>query len=100
MSDGKLHRPKVSAAPEPPAQQPTELPKIFRSVDASRVLGPGRMDGVHGERQEASSQIQRTLKAWRAASGDAGMASVPKTTGNPLGSTVKSQMERKLGADL
>src|SRR5690349_2690116 len=100
MSDGgKLHRPGSTPAPELPAQEQAELPKIFRSVDTSRILGPGRMDSVHEERQEASSQIQRTLKAWRAASGDAGMGTVPKGTGSPLGSGVRSQMERKLGAD-
>src|SRR5262249_48932811 len=64
------------------------------------AVGPGRFDGVNAERQEAAAQIQRSLKAWRAASGAAGKASVPQRVGSPLPSQIRQRMEPELGADL
>jgi hypothetical protein len=59
------------------------------------------MNPVHEERAAAASQIQRTMKAWRTASGQAGPASVPKSGGGaPLSSSVRARMEPRLGASL
>ncbi len=102
MSDGgKTQRPGAPApVQETPAQQ-NALPTVYRSVDPSRSVGPARFDGIREERQAAGEQIQRSLKAWRAASGAGGaQTGVPKGSGAPLPSTVRSRMEPKLGADL
>src|SRR6185436_11878930 len=59
-----------------------------------------RMNPVNEERAAANAQIQRSLKAWRAASGAAGQAAVPNGTGSPLPAGVRAKMEPKLGGNL
>jgi hypothetical protein len=63
-----------------------------------------RMRMVRAERQSSSSQIQRSLTAWRKESGGAGgaaaQAKIPKSGGAPLGADVRKSMEGRLGADL
>jgi Domain of unknown function (DUF4157) len=98
MSD--IGRPK--APPPAPSSAPNEAAssqKVFRSLKPGE-LGPDRMNPVREERAAANEQIQRSLKAWRSASGGAGAASIPKGAGSPLSSSVRSRMEPKLGASL
>src|SRR5689334_1524139 len=88
--------------PSPATPQPTEVvapAKVYRSLKPGEI-GSDRMNPIREERAAANEQIQRSLKAWRAASGPAGKASVPKTTGSPLPGDVRSKMEPKLGANL
>jgi hypothetical protein len=97
---GKSQRPgaPTPSATETPHQ--TELPEGFRSVDSSKAIGSGRFTAIREERAAAASQIQRTMKAWRAASGAAGKAGVPTGGGgSPLPPSVRSKMEPRLGAD-
>jgi hypothetical protein len=60
------------------------------------------MRQVRAERAQASAQIDRSLKAWRAASGapTGGGAAIPASGGAPLSRDVRARMEPKLGADL
>jgi hypothetical protein len=97
---GKTSKPNAATqSTEAPAQE-LVLPEDFRSKDPSKAIGAARFDGIRAERKAAADQIQRSLKAWRAASGTAGAASVPKGPGTPLPATVRSRMEPKLGASL
>src|SRR5689334_20500921 len=73
--------------------------KVFRSLKPGEI-GADRMNPVREERAAANEQIQRSMKAWRSASGAAGKAGVPKTTGSPLPAPVREKMEPKFGADL
>src|SRR5262245_45881764 len=73
---------------------------VPRKLDPSKSVGAARFDGIRDERQSAAAQIDRTLKAWRSASGSAGAARVPKASGTPLPSSVRGPMQAKLGADL
>jgi Domain of unknown function (DUF4157) len=89
-----------------PSPAPVEVPeqttptKVFRSLNPGEI-GGDRMNPVYEERAAANAQIQRSLKAWRAANGNAaGEAGVPQTQGSPLPASVRKQMEPKLGADL
>src|SRR4051794_26418454 len=93
---GRSNRPSSTTATTAEVAEPT---KVFRSLKPGEI-GPARMNPVNEERAAANAQIQRSLKAWRAASGPAGQAGVPKTTGSPLPSSVRSKMEPKLGANL
>jgi hypothetical protein len=63
---------------------------------------PARFEGVAEERRHAARQIQRSLKAWRAASGApaGGRAAIPAGGGSALPGAVRARMEPKLGADL
>jgi hypothetical protein len=98
MSD--IGRPKAppSAASSAPGEA-ASTPKVFRSLKPGE-LGPQRMNPVNEERAAANQQIQRSLKAWRSASGGAGQAEIPKGAGSPLSSSVRARMEPKLGANL
>ncbi len=103
MSDGgkTQQHPGTSTPIQAELGQQPALPAIHRSVDPSKSIGPARFDGVRAERQAAAAQIDRSMKAWRAASGSAaGQAGAPKGSGAPLPSTVRSRMEPKLGANL
>jgi hypothetical protein len=71
-----------------------------RSIRADEAIGAARFNGVREEREAAASQMQRSLKAWRAASGPAARAAVPEGGGAPISSDLRARMEPKLGADL
>ncbi len=100
MSDsGRTNRPSSpTSSSGPTAAEPT---KVFRSLKPGEI-GPARMNPVNEERAAAAGQIQRTMKAWRASSGGGagGQAGVPKGSGAPLSSSIRSRMEPKLGASL
>src|SRR5579859_6157656 len=93
---GRSNRPS-SATPQP--TETVEPVKVFRSLKPGEI-GANRMNPVNEERQAANAQIQRSLKAWRSASGAAGKAAIPQTTGAPLPEAVREKMEPKLGANL
>jgi hypothetical protein len=98
MSDHARGDRPTSAPVEVPEQ--AEPTKVFRSLKPGEI-GGDRMNPVYEERAAASAQIQRSLKAWRAANGNAaGESGVPQTQGSPLPATIRKQMEPKLGADL
>src|SRR5262245_28218734 len=82
-----------------PSTQADANTKVFRSLRPGEI-GPARMNPVHEERAAATAQIQRSLTAWRSASGTPGKASIPKGAGAPLPAPVRAKMEPKLGADL
>src|SRR5438067_8854427 len=97
MSDiGRSNRPSTATP------QPTEVvapTKVFRSLKPGEI-GSDRMNPVREETAAANAQIQRSLKAWRSASGAAGKAAIPQTSGSPLPESVRSKMEPKLGGSL
>src|SRR5262249_14407604 len=86
--------------PEQRAETSAEPGIVPRPLTTSQLFGVGRLDPVREQRAAAASQIQRSLKAWRAANGAAGNAAIPKGPGQPLPATVRERMEPKLGADL
>ena len=98
MSNAHDGRSGGTSAPKLPIDLPDVKPTT-RSLDPGE-LGPARMNPINEERAAANAQIHRTLKAWRAASGAAGQAGVPKGAGVPLASNVRSKMAPKLGANL
>jgi Domain of unknown function (DUF4157) len=69
----------------------------------SSLFGGDRMEGVNSQREAASSQIQRSLKAWRKAKEDdeTPQSYIPQSSGGkPLPTDVRKRMEPRLGADL
>src|SRR5262245_36991267 len=88
MSDGDRTRKSPTSAPQA-AETADSVPRVFRSLKPGEI-GPARMNPVHEERAQAAAQIQRTMKAWRAASGNAGAASIPKGSGAPLNAETRA----------
>jgi hypothetical protein len=85
---------------EPPSAeiddaQPNHVPR------ATGLFGAARFEGMHAEREEAVEQIDRTLKAWRKASGaSTGAAKIPQSGGSALDGGVRQAMEPRLGGSL
>jgi hypothetical protein len=91
MSDySRSGRQSVGKAPGQQSQDPAYLP--------SDKSGYAR---VRAEREEAASQINRTVKAWRKEKGgEAGNVDIPEGGGQPLSPAIRKRMEPKLGTDL
>jgi hypothetical protein len=95
---GRQQRPGAAAADVPELDH--ETPAILgpRHNDRSQPLRDP-MAFVRYEREQASAQIARSLRAWRKASGSAAPASIPQA-GSALPKEVRARMEPKLGANL
>lgn len=103
MSEGgKTSKPGADTLSTEAPDQELTLPEDFRSRDPAKAFGAARFDGIRAERQAATAQIQRSLKAWRASNGGASTVrtKIPSGGGAPLSGSVRARMEPKLNADL
>lgn len=101
MSDaGRGHRPGTPAPARPATEGARPRVVLRRAVGYSMRE---RMAPVHYEREMASKQIARSLKAWRAERARQpahGHVEIPEGGGAPLAGEVRQRMEGQLGADL
>jgi hypothetical protein len=96
MSDGGRTTKPPTATPQP--GETTDSPaKVFRSLKPGEI-GAARMNPINEERAQAAAQIQRTLKAWRTASGKPGTATIPKASGTRLMPKLRQQAAAAGGA--
>lgn len=83
-----------------------DQPKVHRRASGPAKQGPETVPRTQSstpssERSSAAKQINRSLKAWRDASGGgAATAAIPSGGGNPLAGGLRQSMEKKLGAGL
>ena len=98
MSDsGRANKPTAADQSSTTAdpQQPSLLPR------KTGLFGASRMDAVNAERQEVAASLDRRMAAMRKASGAAGEAKIPQSSGgSSLPEGVRARMEPRLGADL